>query len=199
MLTTYTSTAILEGIARETDPDAWPRFYRRYAPVLLDFARHAGLREHHAEEVVQETLLAFVQGFRAGQYKREKGRLQNWLKGIARNKVKEKYKHSLAGREKQVVDPPSGPGYWGQVPTDSHLAAEFDRAWKEGVLEECLDEVQRKVAKQTYEAFRLFAIEEWPAEKVAAHLGISRNAVYISKNRVLTRLRKIRQDMTKIW
>jgi len=42
-------------------------------------------------------------------------------------------------------------------------------------------------------------MKDWPAEKVAEHLGVTRNVVYISKNRVLTRMRQAFQDISEDW
>ena len=44
---------------------------------------------------------------------------------------------------------------------------------------------------QTLEAFRLFALEDWPAEKVGAHLDMTPNAVFGAKRRVLERVREL--------
>jgi len=41
----------------------------------------------------------------------------------------------------------------------------------------------------TWEAFREFVLNGRPAAEVARELGISANAVYLARNRVLTRLR----------
>ena len=42
-------------------------------------------------------------------------------------------------------------------------------------------------------------LKGWPAEKVAEGLGMSRNAVHISKTRVLSHLRKLRPRIAEVW
>jgi hypothetical protein len=50
--------------------------------------------------------------------------------------------------------------------------------------------IQADFEPTTWESFRLYVLEGRPAADVAASLGISRNAVYLSSNRVLARLRR---------
>ena len=48
-------------------------------------------------------------------------------------------------------------------------------------------------------AFEFYVLKEWPVEKVARHLAISINAVYIAKNRVLNQIRRVKQEMEEVW
>ena len=79
MLTTVTSTLLLEGLTDPTNDVAWRRFCARYEPMLLAFARKSGFSEADAQDVVQETLVAFLGGFRRGKYDRGQGRLRSWI------------------------------------------------------------------------------------------------------------------------
>lgn len=198
MLTTATSTSLLEGLRREGDERAWREFCSRYEPVLLALARRAGFREQDARDVVQETLIAFLEGFRAGRYERERSRLRSWLKGIVVNKIRET-RRRLAKPEIQVADKTDATAFMDAVPDDYELTDVFDEEWEQQVLTECLREVRNQVDAPTFQAFELYAIENWPPEKVAKHLGISRNAVYISKSRVLSRLRDLQKEVSEIW
>jgi RNA polymerase sigma-70 factor (ECF subfamily) len=198
MLTTVTSTDLLDGLRREGDDRAWREFCVRYEPALLAFARRAGLREQDARDVVQETFMAFLESFRDGRYDPRRGRLRSWLKGIILNKIREA-RRRLAGREVQVLDRTDTTAFMDGIPDDRELTDVFDEEWERGVLAECLREVRQQVDAPTYQAFELYAVKSWPPEKVAEQLGISRNAVYISKSRVLSRLRELQQEMSEIW
>jgi DNA-directed RNA polymerase specialized sigma24 family protein len=59
--------------------------------------------------------------------------------------------------------------------------------------------VRREVTPQTFEAFQLFVSGEWPAERVAAHLGITANAVFGAMRRVLQRLRQLLPSLEEDW
>jgi len=188
MLTTDTSTTLLMALERNTDGPAWERFCARYEPMILAFVRRSGLQEDDARDAAQETMMTFLTAFREGKYDRTKGRLRSWLQGIAFRKTREAHRR-LARREVQLVDDYGSRSPLDQIPGDDKMQRWLDEAWEEAVVAECLKEVQKHVEETTFEAFRLYALEDWPAEKVAEKLGISKNVVYISKNRVLSRLR----------
>ena len=67
------------------------------------------------------------------------------------------------------------------------------------ILNECMMEVAHHVDTATYEAFRLYVLEEWKPAKVAEHLGVTRNTVYLAKNRVINRMRDLQTQIEEIW
>jgi RNA polymerase sigma-70 factor (ECF subfamily) len=198
LFTTVSSTILVQGLHEPNNESAWRQFSTRYEPMLLAFACRAGLRDEDAQDVVQETLVAFLEDFRQGKFDRDKGRLRSWLQGIAFNRIK-RARRRLARREVQVVDPSGATGFMNRVPDDHELTDIFDAEWRRAVMAECLQEARRLVDAGTFKAFELYALKGWPAEKVAEHLGMSRNAVYISKTRVLSHLRELRPKMAEIW
>jgi RNA polymerase sigma-70 factor (ECF subfamily) len=191
MMKTTTSLSLLESIRNERDQRAWAEFFRRYAPMLLGFAKRMGLADADANDAVQETLLAVHATFRemSGPFDRSKGRFKAWLRGIAKHKVHDVQRRRVRaervarrfaeseGRQEQTDDPPS--------------AADelFEREWQRNLLARVLQQVSREVDPAVYQAFELYAVHGQKAEQVAKLLGISRNAVYISKTRVLQRVR----------
>jgi RNA polymerase sigma-70 factor (ECF subfamily) len=198
MSETVNSTIILLGLRDERNHAAWQQFCARYEPMLIATARRAGLADADAHDVVQETILTFVRKFRAGAYDADRGRLRAWLQGIAFNKIREA-RRRLARREVQIVSAGDSTGMINRVPDVNELSQIFEEQWQKAVLEECLAQLRSQVDPRTIEAFRLYALEELPAEQVAERLGVSRNAVYISKTRVLTRLRKLQTDIEEQW
>jgi DNA-directed RNA polymerase specialized sigma24 family protein len=67
------------------------------------------------------------------------------------------------------------------------------------VLQQCLEEVRRDVDPKSVEAFELFAWKGLSAQEVADRLGMTPNAVFIAKHRILRRIRDLAQQMEHIW
>lgn len=193
-----TSTSLLEALRVGRDEDAWQRFLQRYEPMLCAVVRRAGIAAHDVPDVVQEALLAFLAAYRAGRYDPEQGRLRAWLRGIVMKKVLEARRRHGRGRQ-PVRDNGSGTDLLHRLPDEHEFTDIFEQEWERQILAECERRVQREVEPRTYEAFRLNALEDWPAEKVARHLGIERSAVYVNKNRVLSRMRRLREELTEGW
>ncbi len=195
---TVTSTALLQGLRDHDNSEAWQQFMRRYEPMLMACARRAGLSEHDGRDVIQETLMVFMESYRDGKYDRERGRLRHWLQGIVFNKIRQAWRRQ-GNREVQVIDQTGVTKFLNRVPDEAEIADIFDEEWERGVMNECLREVRREVDDKTFQAFKLYTMDAWPPEKVADHLGISKNAVYVYKKRVLTRLRRLQQEIAEVW
>ncbi len=183
-----TTTQILHQLQATSDEEAWRRFCDHFTPVVIHFAGHLGLPSQDCEDAAQETLVSFLKAVQAGHYDREKGHLSSWLFGIARRVVLNK-RRSLAGGE-GLADT----AFWQSVADDKTVETTWDSQWERAVLGRCMDRARREFDPKVFEAFRLYGLLEVPAEQVAATLGVSKNSVYISKSRVLSRLRELQQE-----
>jgi RNA polymerase sigma-70 factor, ECF subfamily len=187
-----TTTQVLDDLASSGENAAWKRFNEHFHGVVVRFARHGGLSAADAEDAAQETMLAFVKAFRAGKYDRQKGRLRDWLFGVA--------KHAMLGvrreqpREQLVADATSGTSFWDMVKDESEIERAWQDEWRKMALAACLEQAKREIEPTVFAAFELYAMGEESVEKVAEQLKMSRNAVYIAKSRVLTRLRELEKQ-----
>ena len=84
-------------------------------------------------------------------------------------------------------------------PWFGELEAVWEQEWHAAVLRQCLAEIAREVEPSTIAAFERFALRGESAESVARALGLSANAVYGAKRRVLQRIRELIPAMTEIW
>jgi RNA polymerase sigma-70 factor (ECF subfamily) len=186
--TTRTSTSVLEGLRDPANHEVWQKYVDRYRPIIVRFATAKGLVKEDAEDVAQETLLDFCRAYRAGRYDRDRGRLRAWLFGIAQREIGKwrERRRGIAGSGSSdaaaLIEDLATPDVVDEV---------WEREWHESVLEECLRAVQEEVQPRTFEAFELFALKAWPARKVADTLGITENAVFLAKSRILRRIREL--------
>jgi len=188
---TLTRTAILDALKNPGNRKVWQQYVDRYRPVLVAYGRRLGLSETDAEDLAQETLLTFSTAYREGRYDRAQGRLRSWLFGIAHNH----YLHLLRRRRDARLGTEDA-----EALTDSCREEElFDREWRDRLLQQALETVRGEVTPRTFEAFDLFVSKRWPAERVAAHLGITANAVFLAKRRILHRLREVLSGLEDTW
>ncbi len=194
---TVTSTTLLELLLQAGDAEGWKQFHARYWPMIVAFARKQGLNDSDAEDVGQETVMAFIQSYGNGVFDRGKGRLRSWLFGIASHKCTDVLRRRL--RENVVCPETSGTCFLDRMPSPEEMEKTWTAAWHQAVLKACLAEVAQEVQPKTYEAFALYVLQDWPVENVAGKLGMTENAVYIAKNRVLSRARELLPRMEEIW
>ncbi len=196
-LSTATNTYLLEGLKHPDNRTVWHQYVDRYRPMLVGYARRLGLGDD-AEDIAQQTLVRFSSAYRGGKYDRDRGRLRDWLFGIARNELRN-WCRRYGRREVQVVGDADQTDFFAQLADEDHLERTWEREWREAVLRQCLSEVKQEVDAKTFQAFELFASQGLPARSVAERLEITSNAVYIAKHRILKRIRELLPEMESVW
>lgn len=197
-LTTITSTHLLEGLRDPGNHAVWQQYVDRYRPLVVRYAARLGLSEADAEDVAQQTLISFCNAFQQGKYERERGRLRVWLFSIARNQVAN-WGRRRRSKEIQVGDDSGQTDFFAAVRDERELEQIWEQEWREAVMQQCLTEVRREVDPRTFEAFELFAGKGLAAEQVAEKLGITANAVFGAKRRILRRVRELLPQMEDVW
>ncbi|NLX13995.1 MAG: sigma-70 family RNA polymerase sigma factor [Phycisphaerales bacterium] len=195
---TMTSTTLLEGLRVPNNQTIWNSFVERYRPMIVSYGIRLGLGQTDAEDAAQQALIAFCSAYTEGKYQREQGRLRTWLFGIAKRQILN-YRRQGRRREVQVADSPSETNFFDRRPDDDRMEQLWDEEWRNAVLKQCLQEVRRDFDAKSMEAFELFAHQGWPAAKVAEHLQMTSNAVFIAKHRIMKRIRELLPQMEEIW
>lgn len=181
---------------QDLDDAAWTQFAERFRGPIVNMATRAGLREDRAEDAAQSALLAFLARYREGRYDREKGRLSSWLFGIAYREIQ--MSHRRGAREERQAPGSNRTTFWSALPDETEAHRSWDEDWKRIQLEQCLDRVRGEVEPTSFEAFERVAVHHQSPAQVAEALGITRNAVFIAKHRVLKRLREARREFDSI-
>ena len=195
-LRTLTSTTLLEGLRDPNDRTRWNQFVDRYRPTIVAFARGRGLTEDEAEDLAQTALLDFARAYGEGRYRSDKGALRGWLFGFVRIELASHWRaRGRAGNDAESLDTRHAEA----LGSDDELEARWDEQWRRAVLATALEEVRATVEPRTFRAFERFGLEERPSAEVAAELGMTENAVYGAKRRVLERLKEILPLIEETW
>ncbi len=182
------SSTLLERV-KANQPSAWARLAALYGPVVYRWCRQAGVLRDDSPDVVQEVfaaLMLHIDGFR-----REKSgdSFAAWLRTITQNKIRDHFRSRhgrLAGEGGSAAQQRIN-----EIPEPCEPSASSDpREVQAIVLPIELDLVRAEFEPRTWEAFRRTAIEKQPPVQVANELGMSVQAVYQAKSRVLRRLRQ---------
>lgn len=184
-----TKGTLLERLRDPLDGMAWEEFARTYTAPIYAYARHRGCSTHTAEEVVQDVLLAVFQKRDVFRYDPAQGRFRDWLMAVVRNQLGQRRRRPservkpIGGQRPAGVDEPEDPGY----SPDQNWELFFEQA----LLMAILDVVRREMNPQTYQAFELIVLNELSGAEAARITGLSRNAVYLARRRVVRRLEEL--------
>jgi RNA polymerase sigma-70 factor (ECF subfamily) len=173
---------------RAKDQAAWERLVSLYTPLVDTWCHRLRLQEADTADVRQKVFLAVAR--RIEEFRREQasGSFRRWLYTVTRHKV---YDHWRTEAPKAAA---GGSDAYEQLlqlsteepnePTDSTEAEE------QGVLyRRAVQLIATDFEETTRRAFWMVVVEERPPSEVARELGISPNAVYLARARVLARLR----------
>jgi RNA polymerase sigma-70 factor (ECF subfamily) len=174
-----TSSTLLERLKGTRDPEAWQRFQRVYSVLMRRWGRDFGLQPGDAADAAQEISLHVFTNIHHFQH-RHPGAFRAWLRVIARNKIR----HIRRARKMDSLD-------------DLGITDIADMGGGQGFPEEqwnCLlakakRAVRPEFVESTWKAFQGVYEERRSPADVANELGMSVNAVYIARSRVLGRLR----------
>jgi RNA polymerase sigma factor (sigma-70 family) len=188
--TTIDSDTLVARLQRPDDEAAWSLVEGRYGPLVRAFARRMGVDATIADDARQEVMLAFVQAIRAGRFDRSRGRLRDFLFGIARHCIRGLRERE--DRRARVTLQPDETGFLERAPDEDHWTAAWNAEWELGVSIQCLREAQERFSAETYLLFQLKALEGLSSAEVAQRTGKTAAAVDMATHHVRTFLRKIR-------
>jgi RNA polymerase sigma-70 factor, ECF subfamily len=190
-----TTATVLQRLRDFDNREAWDSFADRFRRPIVSFARGMGLATADAEDVAQETLIAFAEAYRQGRYDPSKGKLSRFLFGIA-------YRQALRARAarvpaKDVNVAQAATTFWSKVPNgdeETSAGGVWDTEWERSILDQCLDQVRSEFETPTFRAFELVVRDERPPAEAAQMLGLPLKSVYNAKHRILKRIRELREE-----
>lgn len=194
---TVTTTEFLVALQDPASAWAWESLDRRYRPVLFRLGLRMGLHEDESADAAQESLLQFFQGFVAGEYRRENGRLGAWLSSIGRHRILDALHHArrripvggasvIDGLE--VSDPGDIERQW-----NAELEAEILRRAFEKL------QMQSDTDERSVDMFRDHVLGGLSCEDVAQRYGVQVGTVYSVKSRCLKRLSALRDEVRVLY
>jgi len=176
-----TSPSLLLRLRQAPSTADWDRFVELYTPILVAWAMRTGLRREDALDLAQEVMLTLLQKLPEFQYNPEM-RFRSWLKTVLMNKWRDRMRRLKTA-------PPTGDEGLSAVGSEENIEAFWERDHRQLLVRRALELMQADFKEATWRACWLTVAEGRTAAEAARELGISENAVYIAKHRVLERLR----------
>ena len=189
-----TSYSLLDRLRHNAQPDDWRKLVELYEPWIHDWLCRQGLQEHDAADVTQEVLAVVVQELPSFEYDRQRGRFRGWLRTITVNRLRAFWK----SRRRQPVSSDDS-NYEEILQQLADPSSDLSRQWDEEhdlyLVQRTLERIRPEFRSSTWDVFDAHTMQGKPADEVAQHFGITRNAVYIAQSRVLARLREELQGL----
>lgn len=161
------------------DQDAWRDFVAVYGGHILHWARQWGLQDADAEDVTQATLHRLAKVMRDFAYD-PKLSFRGWLHTLAHHAWQD-----LARIRKPILfGGLDAANPLAQKAADDGLAKALESAFDEELLRKAMASVRLRVEPQTWDAFRLTALEQISGAEAAARLGVKLTTIYKARSNV---------------
>ncbi|MFN4259113.1 MAG: RNA polymerase sigma factor [Gemmataceae bacterium] len=175
-----TPASLLERLRRPDPDEAWRRFVDLYTPLLYYWTRRAGLQSADAADLVQEVFALLLSKLPEFAYDSQRS-FRSWLRTITLNKWHELHRcrQPTHKGERRLAD----------VTIPNEMAELDDADYRHHLARRALRLMQAEFSEPVWRSCWQTVVEGRPAAEVAQQLGISVDAVYAAKSRVLRRLR----------
>jgi RNA polymerase sigma-70 factor (ECF subfamily) len=175
-----TPVSLLQRLRRQPTAAEWQRFVAIFAPILYRWATRLGAQPADAADLVQDVLITVFQRMPSFEY-REGGSFRAWLYVALRN--------AWATRKKRYERGPALAENLERLPdckADDDTGAED---YRREVVGRVAALIRGDFEARTWQAVWESVTRDEPVQDVARRHGLTRNALYRARNRVLGRLR----------
>ena len=183
-----TATSLVIGV-NALDPGVWQQFANLYGPLIYRWARRAGLHNEDAADVTQDVFRAVANGAPHIRHGRPGDTFRGWLWTVTRNKLRDFWRGRAArpaaaggtdAQELLLLVAESAP--------ESHASSPAESG---GLLRRAVELVRAEFEPRSWDAFWRVTVEGHAAGDVARALGLTANAVYVARSRILRRFRDL--------
>jgi RNA polymerase sigma-70 factor (ECF subfamily) len=181
-----TSPSLLMQLRQPNSAAAWDRFVKLYTPLLVHvLGKRMQVPAQDVSDLVQDIFVTLFRTLPEFEYDRDKGRFRDYLRQVCRSKCADH-------KRRRSVPVAAGPTT--SSLEDVGAEDEFERIWQEDhnrfLVRQALAIMQAEFQPRTWKACWEFVVNDRPAAEVARELGLTENAVFIAKCRVIGRLKR---------
>lgn len=159
-----------------------------YYPMTYGWCRRAGLQPTDASDVCQEVFTNIAAGIAGFRREKPADTFRGWVRRITQRRIIDfrQRGHSLP----LAVGVGHSDDRLRDIPA-ANPESSSSHPWLRPGIHETLERVRSKFEHVSWQAFWRCAVDGVPGTAVADELGISPNAVYLAKSRILRRLREV--------
>lgn len=189
-----TRQSLLTRLKNWDDQEGWQEFFNTYWRLLYGVARKAGLNDAEAQDVVQLTVIEVAERMKKREFKYDpaRGSFKAWLltqtkwriSDVFRNRQRIAERHPALAHKTELMETVA------DAAAAEHFAEHWDAEWENNLMYAALERVKPRVSARNFQIYQLHIMKQWPLEKVAETLGVSRAQVHLVKHRLSAMVKK---------
>lgn len=159
-----------------------------YSPMVYGWCLRAELQHADAADVGQEVFSSVMRKIRDFHRDRPGDSFRSWLCTISWNKIRNHYRYK---KQHPVIEEEEYEEFLEEYSTDNDSAVlPMDSDEEKWLYQGVIEMIRGEFEHRTWTAFWKVTVEDQRSADVAAALGMSLNAVYLARSRILRRLRE---------
>jgi RNA polymerase sigma-70 factor (ECF subfamily) len=184
----HTRISLIARVRDRADNESWGQFYQFYEPLLMRYVRSLGLKDHAANDLVQDVFIRLLRTLPGFQLYQKRGRFRSYLWKLTHSALVDQARRVKVRRnaEQEWVR-----RFLSDDGSESRkLHRELEKLHRQRILEKALECVRSVTPSKVWRCFEQRMLRNRPASTIAAEVGISANTVFIYASRVLKAIRK---------
>lgn len=180
-----TRKSLIVRLKNEQNESAWRDFVCVYEGFLTRFVRRQGVPERHVPDVTQQILLTIAKSIEGWSDDGHSASFRRWLATVSRNVVirfmsrERKQAGGVGGSD--LIDALQG--------VEDRPDEQQVRRYQHELIVWAAQEVRHEFLESSWWAFWKTLVDGEPVEAVARELGVSPGGVYMSRSRIMARIR----------
>ena len=181
-----TRKSLIVRLKNEQNEFAWREFVCSYEGFLIQLARRQGVPERHIPDVTQQILLVIAKSIDGWKDDGNAASFRRWLSTVSRNVV-----IRFMSRERKQAGGIGGSDLVAQLqnvedkPDERHV-----QQYQHELIVWAAEQVRHEFLETSWRAFWATVIDERLVDDVAEELGVSPGSIYMSRSRIMARIKK---------
>lgn len=184
-----TRPSLIVRLKGERNEHAWMEFVSTYEPFLRRLVQRQGVPGRHVPDVTQQVLLAIARSVGGWRDDGDPASFRRWMKRVARNVVIE-----FMSRKRREVGGQGGTDLLELLDNVPDVNDDQARKYEYELVVWAAEQVRGEFRETSWKAFWGTLIDGRPVAEVAAELGVTPGSIYMSRSRIMARIRaKVRE------
>lgn len=191
-----TDHSLIHRVKDMSDGASWLEFVGIYQPVVYRLARRRGMQDADAQDIAQQVFSSISRSLGGWQQAEDQPPFRAWLTTIARNAI-------TTALTRRKPDQGSGSSSvaeaLGKLPSVEQTDAELIVEARREMVRWAAEQIRPEFAELTWEIFWKTAMQGVPVAEVSKSSGRSIGAIYVTRHRVLARLKEKIAEVSNLW
>ena len=177
-----TPISLLQRLCQHPDEQHWERFVVLFTPLLSRWGHRLGVPATDTEDLIQEVFSILFRQLPEFRYDPSKS-FRAWLWTLF-------HRQTLAWRKRQKRHFQLSDEQIEALACPDQVAEASEEEYRRVLVERVLGILRRHYPPQIWQIFWAFTVEGLPGVEVAKRFGVTPNAVYLIRGRILARIRQ---------